>query len=65
MRISITSNLKKIILQETKKNPHLGVRGISKILKEKHQTDISKSAVNALLKAKGIKVNKGRKKDIL
>lgn len=65
MRTSINSNLKKIILQETKKNPHLGVRGISKIVNEKHKLVISKSAINNILKAKGIGGEKGRKKYIL
>ncbi|MFA5272190.1 MAG: hypothetical protein WC412_07655, partial [Candidatus Omnitrophota bacterium] len=62
---SITSSLKKIILQESKRNPHLGVRGLSKILKEKHKFNVSKSAINNILKAKGIKGKKGRKKYIL
>ena len=65
MRANINSNLKKIILSESKRNPHLGVRGISKIVKENHKLDISKSAINNILKAKGIKGKKGRKKYIL
>lgn len=56
---------KNIILNEAKRNPHLGVREISKLLKEKHQLDISKSTVSIILRAKGIKSARGRKKHIL
>ncbi len=65
MRTNINSSLKKIILNESKHNPHLGVRGLSKILSEKHKITISKSTVNNILKEKGVKTAKGRKKDIL
>lgn len=59
------AGLKNIILSEAKKNPHLGVRGLSKLLKEKHKCDVSKSAINIALQAKGIKSARGRKKHII
>lgn len=65
MRANINSHLKKIVLGESKRNPHLGVRGLSKVIKEKHKLDVSKSTINNILKAKGIAGKKGRKKCIL
>jgi hypothetical protein len=58
------AGLKNIILSEARKNPHLGVRGLSKLLKEKHQLDVSKSAINIFLRAKGISAARGRKKHL-
>jgi hypothetical protein len=58
-------NLKNIILSEAKRNPHLGVRDISRILKEKHALNISKSTISTILRAKGIKSTPGRKKHVL
>lgn len=58
----MNSSLKNIILLETKKNPHLGVRGISKLLKEKHKLNISKSTINNILRLKGIESQRGRKR---
>lgn len=57
--------LKKIILDEARKNPSLGVRDISKLIQEKHQQNISKSTINAVLRAKGIYSSPGRKKHLL
>ena len=61
MRAKINSIHKRLILSEARKNPHLGVRGISKLLKEKHQLDVSKSSINIFLRAKGIMPARGRK----
>jgi hypothetical protein len=58
------AGLKNIILSEARKNPHLGVRGLARLLKEKHQLDISKSAINIFLRAKGISAARGRKKHL-
>ncbi|MDD4955442.1 MAG: hypothetical protein PHP17_05345 [Candidatus Omnitrophica bacterium] len=58
------AGLKNIILREAKKNPHLGVRDISKLLKEKHKIDVSKSAVSVALRSKGVSLARGRKKHI-
>ncbi|MFA5337113.1 MAG: hypothetical protein WC330_02115 [Candidatus Omnitrophota bacterium] len=58
-------NLKNVILNEARNNPYLGVRGISSLLKEKHQLNVSKSTISAVLKAKGIQFTRGRKKHIL
>ncbi|MDD4183393.1 MAG: hypothetical protein PHT53_06200 [Candidatus Omnitrophica bacterium] len=57
--------LKNIILSEAKKNPYLGVRGISRILKEKHELNISKSTISTVLRAKGMRSAPGRKKHVL
>ncbi|MFA5008581.1 MAG: hypothetical protein WC546_05110 [Candidatus Omnitrophota bacterium] len=56
---------KNLILTEARRNPYVGVRALSKLLKEKHQLDISKSTVSAVLKAKGISSALGRKKHLL
>lgn len=62
-RIVITAALKKILLKERRHNPYLGVRGLSKLLKNQYQVEISKSAVYALLKRQLHGTAKGRKKE--
>jgi len=57
----ITSRIESIILKEKSKNPSLGCRRLSSVLNEKHGLDISKSLINRLLVAKGIKEKRGRK----
>lgn len=65
MRARIDSTHKNLILNEAKKNPHLGVREISKLLKEKHELNISKSTISIILRAKGMQLARGRKKHAL
>jgi len=65
MRVKTNSINKNLILSEAKRNPHLGVRGLSRLLKEKHQLNISKSTISTVLKTKGTQSARGRKKHLL
>lgn len=65
MRKAIPLSVKNKVLKEKSSNPHLGVRGLAILLKEKHKINISKSAIHNILKAKGLKLRKGRKRSIL
>jgi len=61
----VTPALKKLVLQEKRKAPHLGVRLLSELLANKHKISLSKSAVNKILISFGLKDKKGRKKSLL
>ena len=53
--------VKRIVLQQKRKSPQLGVRALSETLKKRYKIDISKSAINNILLSSGIKEQKGRK----
>jgi len=53
--------VKRIVLQQKRKSPQLGVRALSEVLKKKYKVNISKSAINNILLSSGIKEQKGRK----
>ena len=57
--------LRRIVLQEKRRAPHLGVRPLSELLKKKHKITISKSAVSKIIVSSGLKEKKGRKKSLL
>ncbi|MFH1519367.1 MAG: helix-turn-helix domain-containing protein [Candidatus Omnitrophota bacterium] len=61
----VTPALRKIVLQEKRRAPHLGVRLLSGLLQQKHKITISKSAVNKILTSSGLKEKRGRKKSLL
>ncbi len=62
---TLTVRTKKLIFQEKRKNPHLGVREISDSLLKKHKIKVSKSAVHSVLQSSGITLKSGRKKAFL
>ncbi len=61
----ITSSLKKIVLGERNRAPHLGVRPLSELLKKKYKVILSKSTINKILISSGLKDKKGRKESLL
>lgn len=61
----VTPALRKIVLGEKRRVPHLGVRPLSELLKRKHKINLSKSAINKILISSGLKDKKGRKKSLL
>jgi len=61
----IDSTLRKIVLQERRRAPHLGVRPLSELLKKKHKIIISKSVISKIIVSSGLKEKKGRKKSLL
>ncbi len=61
----VTSTLRRIVLREKRHAPHLGVRPLSQLLRQKHKITISKSAVNKILTGSGLKEKKGRKRSLL
>lgn len=61
MRTAVNYKLKSLVLREAKKNPYLGVRQIAALLNQKHKITISKSTVDNIIRAKGIKAKRGRK----
>ena len=52
MTTKLNSFIKKIILKEKKKNPHLGVRKLKILLEKKYNLSVSKSSIHNLLKRK-------------
>ena len=64
-RKKISISVERIVLQEARKNRHLGVRPLSDLLFKKHNIKISKSAINKILVSSGLHENKGRKRAIL
>lgn len=64
-RKKITSALKRLVLTEKKKVPHLGVRALAKLLADKHKIIISKSAISKILASSGMREKKGRKQSRL
>jgi hypothetical protein len=58
----ITPYIRRIILKEKRKNPLLGCRKLSSLIKEKYNLSLSKSLINKILVEKGIREKKGRKK---
>jgi len=60
-KIKLTPELRKIILKEKRKSPHIGVREIAAILADKYKAKLSKSLIHNLLKNKGLKDKPGRK----
>jgi len=64
-RSKISAQIKTKIIRLKKRNPHLGVRRISEILKKNYKADVSKSAVSQILRAAGQKTERGRKKSLL
>jgi hypothetical protein len=63
--LKIKSRIRNLVVKESRKNPHLGLRLLSKIIKEKHNLSISKSSVANILKVKGVSLKLGRKKHFL
>lgn len=61
MKKKVNSRAIKLILKLQKKNPDLGVRKLSGLLKGKHGILLSKSTVASIIKEKGIKLERGRK----
>ncbi len=61
----VTPAIRKIVLREKRRTPHLGVRPLSELLKKKHKVILSKSAINKILISSGLKDKKGRKKSLL
>ena len=61
----VTPAIRKIILQERRRNPHLGVRPLSELLKKRHKVMLSKSAISKILTSSGLKDKKGRKNSLL
>ena len=61
----IEASVKKIVIREHNRAPNLGVRDLSKLLKEKHKIILSKSTISNILRKKGTPLKKGRKKAIL
>jgi len=54
-----------IVVQEAKRNPYLGVRKLTALLKNKHQITISKSTINNILRNSGQENQPGRKRETL
>jgi len=61
----VTPALRKLVLQERRKAPYLGVRPLSELLANKHKISLSKSAINKILASSGLKDKKGPKKSLL
>jgi len=64
-RKKVTPALKRLVLQERRNAPHLGVRPLSELLKKKHKINLSKSAISKILTSSGLKEKKGRKSSLL
>lgn len=58
----LTSEISDFILKEKKNNPGFGCRTLGLMVKQRFGKDVSKSAVNALIKAKGMSKSVGRPK---
>ncbi len=61
MKKKIDARLKKLVLNQHRNNPNLGVRKLSDLLEKKYGVLLSKSSVHSVLQAKGAKLKKGRK----
>ena len=61
----VTPALRRIVLGEKRRAPHLGVRPLSELLKKKHKINLSKSAISKILTSSGLKEKKGRKSSLL
>lgn len=61
MKKKIDARLKKLVLNQHKNNPGLGVRKLADLLEKKYGVSLSKSSVHSVLQAKGAKFKKGRK----
>ncbi|MCD6539810.1 MAG: helix-turn-helix domain-containing protein [Candidatus Omnitrophica bacterium] len=59
----LTPEIKSLILKEKKRNPLLGCRKLSLLLKDKYSLVISKSLINKVLISQGVKGKKGRKSE--
>ncbi|MBD3246919.1 MAG: hypothetical protein GF333_07955 [Candidatus Omnitrophica bacterium] len=62
MRRKIDQHLIRLVLQIRKKNPHYGVRQIAQVLRAEHSRSVSKSTVHTILKKRGPRLHRGRKK---
>ena len=60
-RKKIKSEIEKLVLNEKRKSPYLGVRALASLLKNKYKVSLSKSAIHNILKGKGLKSKAGRK----
>lgn len=65
MAKKIQASTKRIVVGEHNKNPHLGVRALAKLLKDKHNINLSKSTISNILRKKGAPAKRGRKKALL
>jgi len=61
----VTPAIRKIVFGEKRRTPHLGVRPLSELLKNKYSIILSKSAINKILVSSGLKEKKGRKNSLL
>ncbi len=61
-RPKLKSSIHSLILREYKKTPLLGVRAIAARIRQQHGIKVSKSALHAIVKQKGLTQPKGRKK---
>jgi hypothetical protein len=57
----LKSEIKDFILEEKKKNPILGCRGLSGLVESKFAIKLSKSSINALIKEAGLSMPVGRR----
>lgn len=64
-RPKIKAAIKTLILRLSRKSGHLGLRGISRVLRQKYNLIVSKSSIAAILKEKGFQQTRGRKPAIL
>jgi len=64
-RPKIKAATKALIVRLARKTPHLGVRGIARILKQNHALTVSKSSIAAILKKKGFQPARGRKQAVI
>jgi hypothetical protein len=61
----ITARAKRVTLQECRRNPYLGVRGLAALLLKKYGIRLSKSSIHSILRKKGERFSKGRKESAL
>lgn len=61
MKKKIDARLQKLVLNQHKNNPGLGVRKVASLLEQRYGVTVSKSTVHKILKKKKTKLAKGRK----
>jgi hypothetical protein len=61
MKKKIDARLRKLVLNQQRNNPELGVRKLADLLEKKYAVSLSKSSIHCILQSKGTKLKKGPK----
>ena len=65
MRKPVESRIRNLVIRYRRKSPHMGLRGISSLIKAKHALSVSKSSINNILKTYHMSCDRGRKRHLL